>query len=86
MHSLSRLADIQLPATLSLDKVSVSEAKGRAGPSYNSAGRWRWGFEVLDRPFAKSTLQVFRAWLILHGKVPGPHSSPAYGWPVSLAT
>ena len=27
------------------------------------------GIEVEDRPFAKSTLQVFRAQLILHGKV-----------------
>ena len=33
--------------------------------------RWKvaLGFEVEDRPFAKSTLQVFRAQLILHGKV-----------------
>ena len=27
------------------------------------------GIEVEDRPFAKSTLQVFRAQLILHDKV-----------------
>ena len=27
------------------------------------------GIEIEDRPFAKSTLQVFRAQLILHGKV-----------------
>ena len=27
------------------------------------------GIEVEDRPFAKNTLQVFRAQLILHGKV-----------------
>ena len=27
------------------------------------------GIEVEERPFAKSTLQVFRAQLILHGKV-----------------
>ena len=27
------------------------------------------GIEAEDRPFAKSTLQVFRAQLILHGKV-----------------
>ena len=30
---------------------------------------WALGIEVEDRPFAKSTLQVFRAQLILHDKV-----------------
>ena len=33
------------------------------------------GIEVEDRPFAKSTLQVFRAQLILHGKVRGVFES-----------
>ena len=33
------------------------------------------GIEIEDRPFAKSTLQVFRAQLILHGKVPVFESS-----------
>ena len=49
------------------DKVSDAEAKGRADFDI----RWKvaLGIEVEDRPFAKSTLQVFRAQLILHGKV-----------------
>ena len=34
-----------------------------------SAGKWPWGLRWKDRPFAKSTLQVFRAQLILHDKV-----------------
>ena len=49
------------------DKVSDAEAKARADFDV----RWKvaLGIEVEDRPFAKSTLQVFRAQLILHGKV-----------------
>ena len=49
------------------DKVSDAEAKARADFDI----RWKvaLGIEVEDRPFAKSTLQVFRAQLILHGKV-----------------
>ena len=49
------------------DKVSDAEAKARAGFDL----RWKvaLGIEVGDRPFAKSTLQVFRAQLILHDKV-----------------
>ena len=49
------------------DKVSDAEAKARADFDL----RWKvaMGIEVEDRPFAKSTLQVFRAQLILHGKV-----------------
>ena len=49
------------------DKVSDAEAKTRADFDI----RWKvaLGIEVEDRPFAKSTLQVFRAQLILHGKV-----------------
>ena len=49
------------------DKVSGAEAKARADFDI----RWKvaLGIEVEDRPFAKSTLQVFRAQLILHGKV-----------------
>ena len=49
------------------DKVSDAEAKARADFDL----RWKvaWGIEVEDRPFAKSTLQVFRAQLILHDKV-----------------
>ena len=49
------------------DKVSDAEAKARA----NFDIRWKvaLGIEVEDRPFAKSTLQVFRAQLILHDRV-----------------
>ena len=49
------------------DKVSDAEAKARSDFDI----RWKvaLGIEVEDRPFAKSTLQVFRAQLILHGKV-----------------
>ncbi|MFH1140846.1 MAG: IS1182 family transposase [Chloroflexota bacterium] len=49
------------------DKVSDEEAKMRADFDI----RWKvaLGIEVEDRPFAKSTLQVFRAQLILHEKV-----------------
>ena len=49
------------------DNVSDSEAKARADFDL----RWKvaLGIEVEDRPFAKSTLQVFRAQLILHDKV-----------------
>ena len=45
----------------------VSEAKARADFDL----RWKvaLGIEAEDRPFAKSTLQVFRAQLILHDKV-----------------
>ena len=49
------------------DRVSDAEAKARADFDL----RWKvaLGIEVEDRPFAKSTLQVFRAGLILHDKV-----------------
>ena len=49
------------------DKVSDAEAKARADFDI----RWKvaLGIEIEDRPFAKSTLQVFRAQLILHHKV-----------------
>ena len=49
------------------DKVSDAEAKARADFDI----RWKvgLGIEVEDRPFAKSTLQVIRAQLILHDKV-----------------
>ena len=57
------------PALLlqSHDKVSDAEAKTRADFDI----RWKvaLGIEVEGRPFAKSTLQVFRAQLILHDKV-----------------
>ena len=49
------------------DKVSDAEAKARADFDL----RWKvaLGIEIEDRPFAKSTLQMFRAQLILHDKV-----------------
>ena len=49
------------------DKVSDAEAKARADFDL----RWKaaLGMEIEERPFAKSTLQVFRAQLILHDKV-----------------
>ncbi|MBI2935007.1 MAG: IS1182 family transposase [Chloroflexi bacterium] len=49
------------------DKVSDEEAKARADFDV----RWKvaLGVSIEDRPFAKSTLQVFRAQLILHEKV-----------------
>ena len=55
------------------DKVSDAEAKARADFDL----RWKvaLGIEVEDRPFAKSTLQVFRAQLILHDKVRGVFES-----------
>ena len=49
------------------DKVSGAEAKARADFDI----RWKVALEieVEDRPFAKTTLQVFRAQPILHDKV-----------------
>ena len=49
------------------DKVSDAEAKARADFDI----RWKvaLGIEIEDRPFAKSTLQVFRGQLILHDQV-----------------
>ena len=49
------------------DRVSDAEAKARADFDI----RWKvaLGIEIEDRPFAKSTLQMFRAQLILNDKV-----------------
>ena len=49
------------------DKVSDAEAKARSDFDI----RWKvaLGIEIEERPFAKSTFQVFRAQLILHDKV-----------------
>ena len=49
------------------NKVSDAEAKARADFDI----RWKvaLGIEIEDRPFAKSTRQLFRAQLILHDKV-----------------
>ena len=65
----------------------------RPGPTSTFAGRAcprprsgvALGIEVEDRPFAKSTFQVFRAQLILHDKV-RRSSSPACASPGSRAT
>ena len=64
------------------DKVSDAEAKARADFDI----RWKvaLGIEIEDRPFAKSTLQMFRAQLILHDKV--RESRAACAWLGSRAT
>jgi len=49
------------------DKVSDAEAKRRV--DFDIQWKVALGIEVEDRPFAKSTLQLFRAHLILHEKV-----------------
>jgi len=49
------------------DKVSDEEAKGRA--DYDLRWKVALGIEVDERPFAKSTLQLFRAQLILKEKL-----------------
>ena len=55
------------------DKVSDAEAKAKAKARARADFDIRWkvalGIEIEDRPFAKSTLQVFRAQLILHDKM-----------------
>ena len=67
------------------DKVSDAEAgPGRA--TSTSAGRWPLGIEVEDRPFAKSTLQVFRAQLILHDRVREVFESKPAAGPGSRGT
>ena len=47
----------------------VSDAKARARDDFNIRWKVALGIEIEDRPFAKSTLQMFRAQLILHEKV-----------------
>lgn len=49
------------------DKVSDEEAKARA--DYDLRWKVALGIEVDERPFAKSTLQLFRAQLILKEKM-----------------
>ena len=49
------------------DKVSDAEAKARA--DFDIRRKVALGIEVEDRPFANSTLQVFRAQLILHDRM-----------------
>ena len=49
------------------DRVSDAEAKRRADPDIS----WKvaLGIGIQERPFAKSTLQLFRAHLVLHDKI-----------------
>ena len=47
----------------------MSDAEAKARADFDLRWKVALGIEVEDRPFAKSTLQVFRAQLILHGKV-----------------
>ena len=49
------------------DKVSDEEAKRRA--DYDLRWKVALGIEVEERPFAKSTLQLFRSQLILNKKM-----------------
>jgi hypothetical protein len=49
------------------DRVSDAEAKARA--DYDLRWKVALGIEIDTRPFAKSTLQLFRAQLILHDRV-----------------
>ena len=53
------------------DKVSDADAEAEAKARADFDIRWKvaLGIEIEDRPFAKSTLQVFRVQLILHDKV-----------------
>ena len=47
----------------------MSDAEDKAPADFDLRWKVAPGIEVEDRPFAKSTLQVFRAQLILHDKV-----------------
>ena len=47
----------------------VSDAEAKAGADFDIRWKVALGIEIEDRPFAKSTLQMFRAQLILHEKV-----------------
>ena len=49
------------------DRVSDAEAKDRA--DYDLRWKVALGTEVSERPFAKSTLQLFRSQLIIHDRV-----------------
>jgi hypothetical protein len=49
------------------DKVSDEEAKRRA--DYDLCWKVAMGIEVEERPFAKSTMQLFRSQVILNGKM-----------------
>jgi len=49
------------------DRVSDEEAKARA--DYDIRWKVALGIAIDERPFAKSSLQLFRAHLILHNKI-----------------
>ena len=51
------------------DKMRMSDAEAKARADFDIRWKVALGIGVEDRPFAKSTLQVFRAQLILHDKV-----------------
>ena len=60
------------PSLLATAPAPVQQGQRRRGEARADFDlRWKvaLGIEAEDRPFAKSTLQVFRAQLILHGKV-----------------
>ena len=58
-----------LATALLLQSHEVSDAEAKARADFDIRWKVALGIEVEDRPFAKSTLQVFRAQLILHDKV-----------------
>ena len=49
----------------------MSDAETKARADFDIRWKVALGIEIEERPFAKSTLQVFRAQLILHDKVRG---------------
>ena len=51
------------------DKMRMSDAEAKARADFDIRWKVALGIGIEDRPFAKSTLQVFRAQLILHDKV-----------------
>src|SRR6266545_6777532 len=61
----SLLATVLLLQTY--DGVSDEEAKARA--DFDLRGKVALGVGLADRPFAKSTLQLFRAHLVLHDQI-----------------
>ena len=57
------------PSLLATARLSWSDAEAKARADFDIRWKVALGIEIEDRPFAKSTLQVFRAQLILHDKV-----------------
>ena len=52
-----------------LQTYDLSDAEAKARADFDIRWKVALGIEIEDRPFAKSTLQMFRAQLILHEKV-----------------